>query len=109
VLLAVSTARVEVALIEWEEGRRRFEELLDSLTSARAAVVRRVVEEITDEVERRIGATFTLAQLTELYDGSEPWCREVAQRTTDQVWAHDLSAVQAAAFGRYARNATDYR
>ena len=54
-------------------------------------------------------APVPLAQLTDLYDASEPWCREVAQRTTDQVWAHDLSVVQAAAFARYARNATDYR
>ncbi len=108
-LHAVSAARVEVAMIEWEDGRRRFQELADSLISSREWVLRRVVEEITDEVQRRMGATFTLAQLTDLYDTSEPWCREVAQRTTDQVWAHDLSVVQAAAFARYARNATDYR
>ena len=96
-------------MIEWEEGRRRFEELVDGLTAARASVRRRVLEELTDEVERRMGATFTLAQLTDLYDSSEVWSREVAQRTTDQVWAHDISVVQAAAFARYARNATDYR
>lgn len=108
-LHAVSTARVEVAMIEWEEGRRRFQELAASLSSQREYVLRRVVEELIDEVQRRMGATFTLEQLTELYDTSEPWCREVAQRTTDQVWAHDLSVVQAAAFARYARNATDYR
>ena len=108
-LHAVSAARIDVAMIEWEEGRRRFQELAASLSSQREYVLRRVVEELTDEVQRRMGATFTLAQLTDLYDTSEPWCREVAQRTTDQVWAHDLSVDQAAAFARYARNATDYR
>ena len=35
--------------------------------------------------------------------------KQVAQRTTDQVWAHDLSIVHDAAFARFARGAADYR
>ena len=44
-----------------------------------------------------------------MYASSEPWCLEVAQRMTDEIWAYDLSIVQAAAFARFARDAIDYR
>ena len=94
-------------MIEWEEGRRRFERL--DLPARRETVARRVIDEIVAELHRRVGQTFTLEELAAVYDGSTGWCREVAQRATDQVWAHDLSLVQDAAFARFARNATDYR
>ena len=35
--------------------------------------------------------------------------RLVAHRTTDNVWAHDLTIVADAAFARFARGAQDYR
>ena len=44
-----------------------------------------------------------------VYDESTAWCRDIAQLTTEHVWAHDLSIVQDAAFARFARNASDYR
>jgi hypothetical protein len=96
VLLRV-TARVELALMEWEAGARR------------EAVYRAVVNQIVDELNRRMGQTYTLAELTEEYDRSAGWCRHVAQLTTDHIWAHDLTIVQDAAFARFARDAVDYR
>jgi hypothetical protein len=107
VLLGMSGSRVGVALLEWDDGLRRFEEL--ELSRRREEVVRRVIDEIVLELERRLGQTFTLEELAAVYDDSAGWCRDVAQRTTEEVWAHDLSIVQDAAFARFARNATDYR
>ncbi len=83
--------------------------MTSTLTAARRAVVDTVISEIIAEIRRRIGASFTLGELVELYRDSGAWCLEVAMRTTDQPWAYDLSLVQGAAFDRYARNAVDYR
>ena len=101
------SAIVELALMEWGAGARRLEELDEP--PRREAVYREVVNEIVDELNRRMGQTFTLAELAEEYARSAGWSRLVAQRTTDQVWAHDLTIVQDAAFARFARNAVDYR
>jgi hypothetical protein len=102
----VSTA-VDLALMEWEGGLRRLQRL--EVAPAREAVYRAVVDEIVAELHRRMGQTFSLAELAREYDGSAGWVRLVAQRATDQVWAHDLTIVGDAAFGRFARGAADYR
>jgi hypothetical protein len=99
----------EVAILTWEEGARRFEQRLAELTAARRAVLEDVVREIVDELRRRVGSVYTVDELAEAYEDAASWCLDVAQRTTRQTWAHDLSIVQDAAFARFARNATDYR
>ncbi len=101
------SAETEVALSEWAESTRRLDE--KPLTAVRRAVLDSVVAEIIAEIQRRIGTSFTLGELVELYRDSGAWCLEVAMRTTSQPWAYDLSLVQGAAFDRYARNAFDYR
>ena len=101
------TARVELALMEWEAGARRLAELDEP--PRRDAVYRAVVNQIVDELNRRMGQTYTLAELTEEYDRSAGWCRHVAHLTTEHIWAHDLTIVQDAAFARFARDAVDYR
>jgi hypothetical protein len=106
VLLPVNTA-TELARMEWQEGLDRLERL--NVGPKREAVYRHVVDEIVAELTRRVGQTFTLAELTRLYSGSSSWTRQVAQTTTDHVWAHDLTIVADAAFARFARGASDYR
>jgi hypothetical protein len=101
------TPSVELARMEWEQGERRLESLDEP--PARIAVYRRVTAAIVDELNRRMGQTFTLAELAREYDGSAAWSRDVAQRTTPNVWAHDLTIVADAAFARFARNAVDFR
>jgi hypothetical protein len=68
-----------------------------------------VVEEITAELRRRVGSTYSMDELAAEYDGAEAWTLDVAQRTTSHSWAYDLSVVQDAAFARFARDAIDYR
>lgn len=98
---------VELAIMEWDAGQRRLEAL--DVPPAREAIYRAVVDEIIAELNRRVGQTFTLEQLAREYERSASWTRQVAQRTTDQVWAHDLTIVADAAFARFARGASDYR
>ena len=93
--------------MEWEAGAHRLAELDEP--PRREAVYRAVVNAIVDELNRRMGQTYSLAELTEEYDLSADWCRHVAQLTTEHIWAHDLTIVQDAAFARFARDAVDYR
>lgn len=102
----VSTT-LDLAVMEWEAGQRRLDSL--DVSPAREAVYRAVVDEIVAELNRRVGQAFTLEQLAGEYEGSASWARQVAHRTTDHVWAHDLTIVGDAAFARFARGAVDYR
>ena len=79
---------VENALFQWEDGERRLREADDS-------AYRRATEDLIDELRRRLGSTFTLEELAELY-ASGP------DLGSDPSWVVD------AAFGRYAREAADF-
>ena len=100
-------ASVDLALMEWDQGRRKLERL--DVPPKREAVYREVVDEIVAELTRRVGQTYTLDDLAREYATSAAWCRLVAHRTTENVWAHDLTIVADAAFARFARGAQDYR
>jgi hypothetical protein len=92
---------------EWEEAdrrleaergdRRRYERLL-----AQVAVV-------NDELRKRVGQTYTLAELADAYRDAERWAREaVEERSPSPGWPRDLALVLAAAFYAYQRGAVDY-
>ncbi len=100
-------AATEVAMSEWMDGQRRMAEL--DLPRSRRAVLETVVDEIVDELRRRIGSTFNLDELASAYEDAAAWCLDVAQRTTGHTWAYDLAVVQDAAFAHFARQAVDFR
>ena len=92
---------------EWEEGNRR----LEGLAHERARYLRLLeqVEIVTDELRRRVGQTFTLAQLADAYVDAERWSRDaIAERAPAPGWAATVSLVEDAAFHRYQRGAVDY-
>jgi hypothetical protein len=63
----------------------------------------------TEELRKRVGETFTLAELADAYGTSDEWLREaVEERVEAPGWQRHLSVVQDAAFHLYARGATDY-
>lgn len=101
-------ADVESARRAWEDGFRRYrEEARDPVAAGR---LDRHLELVTAELRRRIGATFTLAQLAAAYPGAERWTREVvAEHAPTAGWALTLSIVEDAAFHLYARGAVDYQ
>jgi hypothetical protein len=100
-------SRVEVARQEWEEGTRRLEATREDRHRYRRLL--ELLELLLDELRKRIGQTYTLAELVAVYGESERWGREVLEeRAAAPGWPRDLSLVLAAAFDAYQRGAIDY-
>lgn len=98
---------VEAARQQWEEGNRR----LESYSSEPEVYIRLVnqLEVATEELRKRMGEHFTLAQLADAYSVSDHWLRDAVEERIDAPgWERQLSLVQDAAFHKYARGATDY-
>jgi hypothetical protein len=101
-------ADVENARRDWETGWRRLQE--ESREAAAADRLGRQVEVVTAELRRRVGGTFTLAELADVYADAERWAREaVAERAPAPGWPRALALVLDAAFHLYARGALDYQ
>ena len=100
-------SRVEVAKQEWEEGSRRLEAARED--GRRYRQLLELLDLVLDELRRRLGQTYTLAELVAAYGESERWAREVLEeRATSTSWPRDLTLVVAAAFDAYQRGAIDY-
>jgi hypothetical protein len=100
------TPDVESARREWEDAYRRLEETDDAVEAER---LRTQVAVVTDELRRRLGATFTLGELADEYRHADDWARHVvAERGAAPGWPRTLSVVEGAAFHLYARGAADF-
>ena len=100
--------RVELARQQWEEGFRR----LQAEVGGKQAQQRlwSEVEAVTDELRRRVGATYSLAQLADAYRGADRWATEaIAERAAAAGWERTSATATDAAFHLYARGAKDYR
>jgi hypothetical protein len=98
---------VETARAEWEDAHRRLEGHANE--PELYARLLKQVEVVTAELARRIGQTFTLAELAEAYAGAERWTRDaVAERAPAPGWPRTLTVVEGEAFHRYQRGAVDY-
>jgi hypothetical protein len=95
---------LENALFQWEEGIRTLRAIEDPRERRQAD---RVVAAIQDELRRRIGPTFSAAELAELYGRGTDWCLQVA---TDAAAGSgtDSRSLADAAFWLYLRGATDF-
>ena len=101
-----SEAELDSARREWDDGHRRL--LADRDARAREQLLLQV-DAIVAELRRRVGATFTLAELAGAYADADRWSREVvADLAPPPGWPRTLALVEAAAFHVYARGATDY-
>jgi hypothetical protein len=94
---------LENALFQWEEGWRALQ-AIDEPRERRQAD--RVVAAIQDELRRRIGPTFSAAELAELYGRGTDWCLQVA--TDAAPGSADSRSLADAAFWLYLRGATDF-
>ena len=100
-------SQVEVARFEWEEGARRLEAAREDPRRYRQLL--ELLELVLDELRKRIGQTYTLAELVVAYGESDRWAREVLEeRGATPTRPRDLSVVLAAAFDAYQRGAIDY-
>jgi hypothetical protein len=101
-------SQVEVARQEWEEGSRRLEAARDDARRYRQLL--ELLDLVLDELRRRLGQTYTFAELVAAYGESERWAREVLEeRATSPGWPRDLTLVLAAAFDAYQRGAINYK
>jgi hypothetical protein len=71
-------------------------------------VLHRVVDLLLAELRRRLGGTFTVAELTALYDQGTSWALDLAVAAAPDVPRAWEAEVADAAFARYVRQATDY-
>jgi hypothetical protein len=99
----MSAVAVEHARQQWEEGHRRLQE--HASEPARLVRLHAQVDSVTAELRRRVGQTFTLAELVQAYEEAERWLPEAVGQGAS---AGDLALVEDAAFHLYARGALDY-
>lgn len=98
---------VTAARHAWEEGGRRFE--LAARDARRADALHEQRDAVLEELRRRIGSTFTLAELADAYDVAERWLRAVVEeRAPSQEWGRTVALAGDAAFLLYSRQAQDY-
>jgi hypothetical protein len=98
---------VSSARHDWEQGYRSFRS--DAAEPVASERLHAQLDVVTDEIRRRIGGTFTLDELVELYGGSDRWAREaLGERAPRSGWERTLSEVLDAAFHLYSRGAQDY-
>jgi len=89
------------ALFQWQSGERRMREA-DPMEQVD---LERAVAAVGDELRKRLGSSFELAELLALYSQGTDWADEIAARARA---GSDTGAVVDAAFGRYAREAADF-
>jgi hypothetical protein len=91
---------------EWEQGHRRFQQ---ELSGGSQDALLAELDVVTAELRRRVGQTFTLAELADAYAASEAWTREaVAEGGPASGWPRRLATITDAAFYLYSRGAVDY-
>ena len=98
---------VPTARNEWEQGYRRL--IAEARDPAAAQRLHAQLNAVTAELRKRVGGTFTLRELTEVYADADRWTREaVAEHAPAAGWPRTLALVGDAAFHLYARGAVDY-
>jgi hypothetical protein len=103
----LSSLALETARQQWQDGHRRFAE--ESREPARRLRLLGQLEVVTAELRKRLGTTFTLSELVDVYARVEDWAREALAEHAAPGWPRDLTLVADEAFHLYARGATDYR
>jgi hypothetical protein len=100
---------VELARQHWAEGYRRFLHAREPEPLIHARLLRQV-EVVTEELRRRIGKSFTLAELAAAYARADRWAYDaVEERAGGAGWMSSAATAADAAFHLYARGARDYR
>ena len=101
------SADVESAKRDWEDAYRRLEEAVRD--PAHAEQLRLQLAVVTDELRKRVGSSFTLADLVTEYPHADSWAwGAVSERAPAPGWPRTVSVVEGAAFHLYARGAVDY-
>ena len=92
---------VENALYQWRDGERR---IADAPEPAKADLDE-ATDVVVEELRRRLGSSFMVDELADLYGRDTDWALEIARRNAAGT---DAASVVDAAFARYVREAKDY-
>jgi hypothetical protein len=99
----MSAVAVEHARQQWRDGYRRLGDL-----AADRALHERLLAQVDvalAELNRRVGQTFSLAELTDAYRDADRWLLEALEHGPGVT---NLALVEDAAFHLYSRGAVDY-
>jgi hypothetical protein len=89
------------ALFQWREGERR---VADTPEPARADL-ERAAAGVVEELRKRLGSSFVLDELADMYGEGTDWATDLAIRHGAST---DAAVVVDAAYARYAREASNY-
>ena len=91
---------------EWADAHRRVQAEPDATQRER---LYEQVEVVTAELRKRVGQTFTLAELVDAYGASDSWVLDaLEERPSFPGWPRTASLATEAAFHLYQRGAVDY-
>lgn len=103
-------ALVDSARYQWDDGMRRLE--AEARDPDRYLQLQELVGAVRDELRRRLGQRYTLAELAALHGRADDWVRGLvidALPPEPRVGPSDTALVLDAAFHGYARGALDFR
>lgn len=92
---------IENALYQWREGERRIAHAPEPAKSD----LDLATDVVVDELRRRLGSSFMVDELADLYGHDTDWALEIARRNAAGT---DSASVVDAAFARYVREAKDF-
>jgi hypothetical protein len=98
---------VELVRHQWEDGYRRFRQL--DRAEAGASALHDQVGVLLEQLRRRVGSNFTLAELAGSYDSAERWAYDTLEDRAERPgWAAGATIALDAAFHLFSRGAQDY-
>src|SRR5262249_60759112 len=106
IVVADPFTSIDLVRQHWAEGFRRLES--EKGDRKRYAALRDLVEAVTAELRRRVGGTYTLAELADQYRHADRWTAEVVEEHEAGRLGATATAADAA-FHLYSRGAQDYR
>jgi len=92
---------LENALYQWREGERR----IAGASEPAKADLDGATDVVVEALRRRLGSSFVVNELADLYGRDTDWALELARRNAAGT---DAASVVDAAFARYLREAKDY-
>ena len=99
---------LELARQQWEDGNRRVEQTRSDVRRYRQLTSQ--VDTIVAGLRKRVGQTFTMAELARAYDGADEWARTLLDDADPEAPPTPAAgSIADAAFHVYARGASDYR